>query len=98
MNRFSNFAETKALPGDRIKIDAILNKMIIVSGARISNSKYSKNATGKYLTLQYKLKESEKLYIVFTGSDVLISQIEEHMKQIPFETKIVKINRYYTFS
>ena len=98
MKKFSDFAETNALEGDKMRIDEMLKQAIVVTGARISKSKYSKNNTGKCLTLQYRFVDNPKLYIIFSGSDVLISQVEEHMKQIPFETEILKINRYYTFS
>lgn len=98
MKKFSDFAETNALEGERMKIDDVLGKDIIISGIRIGKSKYNRNSTGKYLTIQYKFKDGDKLYISFTGSDVLISLSEKHIKQIPFETKIIKIDRYYTFS
>lgn len=98
MKKFSDFAEITTLEGDKMKIDNILNQNIIVTGARISKSKYSKNESGKYLTLQFKMHGEEKPYVIFTGSEVLISQIEKYKEQMPFEAKIVKINRYYTFS
>ena len=98
MKKFSDFAKVEALEGDKTRIDDILNKEILVIGAKIAKSKYNKNNSGKYLILQYKLEGNEKPYIIFTGSDVLISQIEDHKYQIPFQTKIKRINRYYTFS
>jgi len=98
MKKFSDFAEITTLEGDKMKIDNILNQNIVVIGARISKSKYSKNESGKYLTLQFKMLDEEKPYVIFTGSEVLISQIEKYKEQMPFEAKIVKINRYYTFS
>jgi hypothetical protein len=36
--------------------------------------------------------------VVFTGSDVLIGQVEKYADQIPFLTTIKKINRYYTMT
>lgn len=36
--------------------------------------------------------------IIFTGSDVLIEQLEKYRHEIPFKTVIKKINRYYTLS
>jgi len=98
LKKFSDFAKNNIIEGVKKHIDDILNKEIIITNAKISKSKYSKNESGKYLTLQYKNEENGKAYIIFTGSDVLISQIEEYKEQIPFQTKIIKINRYYTFS
>ncbi|WP_294344675.1 hypothetical protein [Prosthecochloris sp.] len=97
MQHFSDFAEpTHVLDGDKIRIDNILNKEIIVLGFRIHNSKFDKNKSGKCLTLQIKLDDETR--VIFTGSDVLISQIEKHKKQIPFLTTIKKVDRFYMFT
>jgi hypothetical protein len=97
VKRFSDFSEEAGpLDGDKLKLDDILNQEITVVGYRIQNSRYSKNASGKYLTLQFELY-SER-HVVFTGSDVLISQTEKYHHEIPFITTIRKVNRYYTLS
>jgi len=36
--------------------------------------------------------------VLFTGSDVLIEQMEKYGDQIPFAATIKKIDRYYTLS
>jgi hypothetical protein len=95
--RFADFSEEPVpLDGDKIKIDDILNREIEIIGFRIGRTKYSKNQSGKYVTLQIKL--DGKIYVVFTGSDIVISQIEKYAEQIPFLSTIKKINRYYTLS
>lgn len=48
------------------------------------------------LTLQFKLEGEER--VLFTGSSVLIEQIEEYGHEIPFLTVIQKVNRFYTFT
>jgi hypothetical protein len=97
VKRFSDFAKEPApLDGDKIRIDDIVNKEIIVTGCNIKKSKYSKNASGKYLTLQFKIDEATR--VTFTGSDVLIGQMERYESEIPFVSTIKKINRYYTLS
>lgn len=48
------------------------------------------------LTLQFK-SEGRK-HVCFTGSDVLIDQIKKYSDEIPFETVVKKINRYYTLT
>lgn len=98
MKKFSDFAEVKALNGEKLRLDDVLNQSIAVVGQRITASKYSKNISGKYLTLQFHFSEESETKILFTGSDVLISQIEDHKEEIPFEATIKKINRYYTFT
>jgi len=82
--------------GDKVKIDSILNKEILITDYRIRNSKFSKNSSGKYLTVQFKLDGRKGIF--FTGSDVLIDQMERYGSEIPFLTIIRKINRYYTMS
>lgn len=50
----------------------------------------------KLLTLQFKLDGVDK--ILFTGSSVLIEQTEKYSNELPFMTKIIKVNKFYTFS
>jgi len=95
--RFTDFAtEPSVLDGDKVKLDAILNQEIEIIGYRIGDSNYSKNKSGKYLTLQIRIDREVK--IIFTGSDVLIKQVEKYENEIPYLAIIKKINRYYTLS
>jgi len=95
--RFTDFAtETPPLDGDKIKLDTILNQEIEIVGCRFGATRHSKNKSGRYLTIQFKMDGEKR--IVFTGSDVLISQMEKYKEEIPFFAKIIKINRYYTLA
>jgi len=96
MKKFSDFSKENVLDGEKMGIDNILNKEILILGYSIKNSRYSDNGNGKYLTLQIE-KESKK-YVIFTGSEVLIDQIEKYNSEIPFLTTIRKINKYYSFT
>lgn len=99
MKKFSDFAEVKALEGEKEKLKDVLNKRIAVTGQRVTNSKYGKNDSGKYLTLQFHFLDPEsETKILFTGSDVLINQIEEYKDEMPFEAIIKRIDKYYTFT
>jgi hypothetical protein len=92
--RFSDFSEEeKPLDGKKNKIDEVLNIEILVTGYRISDSKFKEKT---YLTIQYKKNEEE--YITFTGSEVLQKQIEKYKDKIPFYATIKKINKYYTLT
>ena len=94
MKRFADFAEEhKPLEGDKVKIDDILNQEIEVTGYSIKQSKYKES---DYLTLQFKIDGN--LNILFTGSGVLINQLEKYENEIPFVTEIKKINKYYTLT
>ncbi|WP_096635845.1 hypothetical protein [Clostridium cochlearium] len=93
MKRFSDFVtDSTAMTGDKIKIDSVLGKEIIVKKYKIGNSKFN---DGKLLTLQFELEGKE--YIIFTGSSVLIEQSEKYKNEMPFITKIEKINKFYSF-
>lgn len=97
MKRFSDFAkEDIVLDGEKIRIEDVLNKEIVVLNYRICNSQYKKNKSGKYLSLQIELDDNK--YILFTGSDVLMRQADQYKNEMPFMAKITKIDRYYTFT
>lgn len=97
MQRFSDFAEApKILDGNKIRIDDVLNRELVVTGYSVKDSKYSKNKSGKYLTLQVRIDNEKR--VIFTGSDVLIEQMEQYGDKMPFLATIKKIDRYYTLS
>lgn len=97
MKKFSDFAiEEKPLEGSKVRLDDILNKEIEIKAFKLANSRFSKNQSGKYATIQF--LDEGKLKVLFTGSDVLISQLEKYENELPFLTTIIKINRYYTFT
>lgn len=100
VKRFCDFAQEEGpLDGDKVQIDLVLNQEIVVTGYKIKRSKYSgKNVSGKYLTVQFMYPERDQKRVFFTGSDVLISQIEKYASEIPFLTVVKKIDRYYTFT
>ena len=97
MKKFSDFA-TEEIPliGDKVKIEDVLGKGIIIIGYRINESKFKDRDHGKYLIIQF--EKDETLQIFFTGSEVLMAQIEKYKAEIPFSTTIIKNQRYYTFS
>lgn len=95
MKRFSDFAQEHTLEGDKIKIDDTLNKEVIVTGYSVTESKY-KNNGDMCLKLQIEIGGMKR--IIFTGSSVLISQIEKYREEIPFITTIKRVEKFYTFS
>jgi len=84
------------MDGDKLKIDDVLNKEIEIIGYRITGSQYKKGNSDKCLTLQF-ITDS-KHHVLFTGSSVLIDQIEKYKDEIPFITTVIKIDKFYTFS
>jgi hypothetical protein len=92
--RFSDFAEEATFDGDKIKLDEILNREILVKGFKIKESHQKKGT--QYLTICFELDGEQ--YVAFTGSVVLMDQLKKYGSHIPFLAVIKKINRHYTFS
>lgn len=88
--------KNKIQKGEKIKIDDILGQTIQIMSYKISDSKYQKGNFEKCLALQIKYNDEDR--IVFTGSGVLIEQIEIYKDELPFETQIIKNDRFYAFN
>ena len=78
------------------KIEDILNIEITITGYDVRKSKYEKNESGKVLTVEFEKDHIKRIF--FTGSEVLISQLEKYADNIPFLTTIKKINKFYTLT
>jgi len=100
MKSFKDFGiepQTKGFEGDKIKIDRILNKEIIVKRHRIDTSKYKDKSNGRCLVLEIEVDGQNR--IVFTGSTVLQELIQKVPESgFPFRTKIVKDNERFEFT
>lgn len=97
MKKFSDFAKDEGvMDGEKTTIDDILNKEITILNYKIKDSQYNKSNSDKYLHLQIQLDDIK--YILFTGSNVLIEQMEKYKDEIPFVAIIMKIDKYFTFS
>jgi hypothetical protein len=98
MKQFSEISHEEArLEGEKVRLDEILDQDIIILGFTTAQSKFSKNKSGLYATVQFSITEDEKR-VFFTGSDVIIDQLQRYRNEMPFSTKIKKVNKYYTFS
>lgn len=92
--KFSDFAEADMpLQGAKKKLSDILGKEVLVTDYRISDSQYK---TEKYLTLQF--QQEKQLFVIFTGSMVLINQILKYRDHLPFLATIEHVGKYYTFT
>lgn len=96
MKNFKDFGlkpNINAFKGEKIKIDRILNREIIVHAFEICPSKFE----GQRLSLQ--IEVSEELRVLFTGSKVLMDMIKRvPTTDFPFKTTIVKENEYFEFT
>ena len=79
--------------GDKISITDVINKEITILAFRVKESKLK---DGNYLTLQ--IEKEEKKFVIFTGSNVLIDQMEKYKNELPFLTTIRKIHKYYSLT
>ena len=93
--RFSTFAKNQLpMPGNKKRLDDILNREITVVDYRIRKS--TKRDGTECLQIQFLL--DNEVCVVFTGSSVLLNQIKEAKDNIPFPGTVVKLDRYYSFS
>ena len=92
---FAVFARGKLpLPGVKMRLEQILNREILVTDFRIMKSKHHPDQD----CLQFQYLLDNQVCVSFTGSCVLIDQISSVGENIPFNTTVVKIDRYYSFS
>lgn len=103
MNRFSQFnikAPARGFEGDKIKMDKILNREIVVHAFKIEESKvkaFQERGSGKCLHLQ--ISFNNEMHIVFTSSAGLIETIQQvPSDKFPFLATIVKQNERLIFT
>jgi len=90
-------APIRNFEGDKIKMDRILNKPIVVQAFKVGPSKFSEKGSGKLLTLQILYESSKR--IVFTGSCSLIEMISQvPTDKFPITTTITRENEQLQFS
>lgn len=98
VHNFSDFnikAKANTFVGDKIPVKKILNLPITVLAFKIEPSK--QKAGTKLLTIQ--IEKSGEKRVVFTGSNILIDQLERLPKEaLPFVTTIRADNDYYEFT
>ena len=98
MNNFKDFninPRVSGFVGEKIQVQKLFNLSITVIKFRVEDSRQKKGT--KLLTLQIE-KAGEKR-IVFTGSKVLIDQVERvPAEKFPFTTVIRGDNDYYEFT
>jgi hypothetical protein len=103
MYQFSQFnikAPSKGFEGDKIKMERVLNREILVHEYKIEKSKvksYQDRGSERCLYMQISINDVK--HVLFTGSTCLIEQIEQVPKSnFPFVTTIVKDNQRLMFT
>ncbi len=88
--------EKPRLEGDKVKIEACLNKKLVFTGWVIAPSKKEKG--NLYMILQY--EEDGNKYVIMTGSVCLIQDVqlyEAKCGHVPFTSTIIKKDKAYVF-
>lgn len=94
MNKFSEIAKDDIhLAGDKLSLQDIIGKQIIVTGYKITKSKFKED---NYTAIQFELNGEQ--HVTFTGATVLIEQLKKYGEHIPFETTIKKLGKFYSFT
>lgn len=92
-----NIKSNTPMIGEKIKISKVLNKEIVINDYRVTDSKFPKNKSGKCLCIQIVFEGDMR--VIFSGSDVLISQIEQVDREVlPITSTIRQQGDYYEFT
>ena len=76
-----------------VRLRIRISVLAVAPGARRNTREILR---GQGLLLQLEIENKHR--VLFTGSDVLIEQMEKYGEQIPFLATIKKIDRFYTLS
>lgn len=99
MHSFKDFGiktQDKGFEGEKIRIDRILNKLIVIEKYKIEDSKFGKE-NDKCLHIQILVDNSKR--VLFTGSGNLMEMIKQvPTDKFPFSTTIVKENERLEFT
>lgn len=93
--------QSEVFDGDKIAIEKVIDKPIIIIGFKIKPSKKN-NGMCCYINFYFKDDENQTHYVLFTGSAVIKDQLEqvENARKtssfMEFETTIKKVTNYYS--
>jgi hypothetical protein len=97
MQKFSDFAQEECrFSEDKIPLDNVVGKQIVVHAYYLQKSNFKDSLNKERMTMLIEFGGEKR--VVFTKSEVLIRQMRQYEKHLPFETIIIHPKRYYTFS
>ena len=99
MKKFSDFSsEGDVFDGEKVKLATLLDKEICILQYKIRRSKYQ-DKHENYAIVQFtETDENGEHKIFFTGSGVVMEQLEKYEDELPFQTTLKKIDKYLTLS
>jgi len=100
MNNFADFADTSSpiMDGKKVQINDIFEKEIVVLNYRVKNTKYPDAKNPMCLTVQFSYVGTDNHCVFFSGSSVLMNQLERYKDKLPFSTVIKRVGKHFTFS
>lgn len=103
MNRFSQFdikQTSKSFQGDKVKMERILNREIVIHAFKIEETKvktFQERGSGKCLHIQ--ISYNNEMHVLFTSASGLIETIQQVPEdKFPFITTIIKENERFKFT
>jgi hypothetical protein len=100
MKDFKSFgikAPVNGFTGDKIKIDRILNKRVIIHKYKIEGSKFTEKGNGKCMTVQIEIDSEKRIF--FTSSMTLMEMIKQVPEtDFPFGASIERVNERLEFT
>lgn len=102
---FSSLVENHVLDGDKIRIDDLLNKSIVITNYHISTSKFKSKGCGYCIKVQFYFADDtgEVRKVFFSGSGVIKDQLEEAKSNLEkqeqpllFKATVKKVGNYYS--
>ena len=103
---FSNLTTKTVLTGDKVRIDDLLNKQIVVCNYHVSTSKFKDKSNEFCVKVQFYNTEdgSKTKKVFFSGSGVLKEQLDEvkvvlekNGQPFLFKATVKKCGNYYSF-
>lgn len=99
MKRFSDFSDENILVGQKVPINQLVDKEIIIHAFRVMKTKFSSSCA----QIQFRLPDSDELKVTFSASSVLTRQLINYREHLPFLTILKRIeskkgHAFFTFS
>ena len=104
--QIGSLVKDTALDGEKVRVDEILNKEIVVCGFKITASKFKDKGCGYCSKVQfYFVDDANKTRkVFFSGSGVVKEQLEEAKAALDktespllFKATVKKVGNYYSF-
>lgn len=104
MINFNEIGIKSGIEGDKLSIQDILNREIVITDFKVSGSNYK---TENCTTIQFYFPEDEAQvkHIIFTGSAVLKDMLkkcqkycDENNENFEIKTKIVQVGKFYSLT